>query len=574
MPKLPSISLAPPSVFRLELARPTVVGIRAPLIHLLLPLIFGYLWARNWGNAESLPFLLTGLAASVIALALSLTAQGLDRASGITLTKVIWHTSVTVSVLCLAAGYFFIRWDFPDSDWRHLPPREVTLELKAERIFNTNPKYPHAAGVARIIDAPEHLNELLGQQLVYRLLPIGNAEAPMRSGTFKTRAVLYYFDHELAQNDFEYSMVDQGVYFRLSRGIIFDNTSKGNTWRLTLHRIHEWSQQTLSIGSEHAAAEANVAKAMLLGHRSALSEEQKSLFRASGTMHLFAVSGLHVGIVGSILFIILRIVRVPRVGCHLAMLLMLFAYVQVIGATPSASRAYIMVLCLSLARLVQRKNDYFPILAISALIVLIYQPSQLWSVGFQLSYAVVAAIILYGMPLLRVLDQAYEAFPGVPRKLTTKRMDAYRSIVRNVGGSLIISASAVLGSFPLIVHYFGLLTPGAVLLNLLLVPMATLSLASNLLSLLSGALRLEFLSYFFNRSAYFINFEMEMLIAWVCSTPGLFMERTYISSYLGPLTLAAILLSCLLLPRQRFIQAPFIWLLPPALLIFSFLFTR
>jgi len=82
---------------------------------------------------------------------------------------------------------------------------------------------------------------------------------------------------------------------------------------------------------------------MMLGEQHELNDEQKTLFRHSGTMHIFTISGLHIAVIAGGLHAVLSLLRLPRVAQFLAGLFTLWLYVQITGAASSALRALAMI---------------------------------------------------------------------------------------------------------------------------------------------------------------------------------------------------------------------------------------
>ena len=248
---------------------------------------------------------------------------------------------------------------------------------------------------------------------------------------------------------------------------------------------------------------------MLLGIKSVLSNDQKLAFRNSGTMHLFAISGLHVGIIATVLYALLAIARVPAVPRCLLALGVLWVYVQITGAAPSAVRAFIMTLCFWAALGFRRKRSTLSALLTSAFAVLVYDPLQLFGVGFQLSYAVVGGLLLYGQPLLTAVQERWKLF----RFRTETSLSWFELGLRSFWHWLLglgsICIAAFIFSTPLTIAYFQIFAPGSIVLNMLLAPLATLCIIGGCLSFACGIVHLTALSTIFNHAAWLIISGME-----------------------------------------------------------------
>ena len=189
--------------------------------------------------------------------------------------------------------------------------------------------------------------------------------------------------------------------------------------------------------------------AIILGNKNLMSIEEKDIYRYSGTMHLFAVSGIHVGFIYLILNLIFTIIFKNRFLCQAIITVFLATYLDIVNYPPSAQRAFTMILFWQITKLLNKKNNLVSSLLWSALITIIFDPEQLFSVGYQLSYSVVFAIII----ILSSLNY----------KIKNKFGNFFLS-------SLKTSYAAFCGSMLLIYDYFEIIVPGSILINMLVVP--------------------------------------------------------------------------------------------------------
>ena len=149
-----------------------------------------------------------------------------------------------------------------------------------------------------------------------------------------------------------------------------------------------------------------VLKALIIGDRTQLSRPTRQSFNRAGLGHLLAISGLHIGIVATVAFVLLQLLmgRIKlllwrawsRKSAALLALFPVFIYGAVAGFAPSTQRAVIMVAVFLLTFLVEKEQDALNTLALAALIILTLDPPALYSISFQLSFAAVLAII-YGL---------------------------------------------------------------------------------------------------------------------------------------------------------------------------------
>ena len=138
---------------------------------------------------------------------------------------------------------------------------------------------------------------------------------------------------------------------------------------------------------------AQVLKGMLLGLRSELSPDILDAFRNSGSIHILAVSGLHVGLIATVCFFGFSLLRLPRKATNLLTIAAVILYACLVGFRPSVFRASLMAVIYLISRIIERDRDLFNLLAFAALVLLLINPAQLWDIGFQLSFAAVAAIV-------------------------------------------------------------------------------------------------------------------------------------------------------------------------------------
>jgi len=140
---------------------------------------------------------------------------------------------------------------------------------------------------------------------------------------------------------------------------------------------------------------AKLLKAILLGKRSDVPSETLDIFRNSGTFHVLAVSGLHVGLVAMFCYIGLSVFRIPKKVLSFLTILAVLIYACLVGFRPSVFRASLMAILFLFAIIIDREADLFNLLAVAALALLLLNPMQLWDVGFQLSFVAVASIVYF-----------------------------------------------------------------------------------------------------------------------------------------------------------------------------------
>ncbi|MBQ3437819.1 MAG: ComEC/Rec2 family competence protein [Fusobacterium sp.] len=147
----------------------------------------------------------------------------------------------------------------------------------------------------------------------------------------------------------------------------------------------------------------NINKALLLGDSSKISKKMKEKIRYLGLSHIFAMSGLHIGIIYSFFYFICYKIFNKKIIIESATLILISLYYLGIKESPSFTRAYLMIFIFLLAKILYEKIDIKKTLFLSAIISFIFKPNVIFSVSFQLSYLAMLAII-YFFPLIRKIN--------------------------------------------------------------------------------------------------------------------------------------------------------------------------
>ena len=252
-------------------------------------------------------------------------------------------------------------------------------------------------------------------------------------------------------------------------------------WRLYL-------RQKMTAGLDEDSEQAQLIRAVVLGERPPRSTSMIEDFRNSGTLHVFAVSGLHVGMVGLLIALVLGISRAPRWLIIVLTIIGMLLYAGITGLRPPAVRAVIMATVFLSGFLIQRRPTLINSLAASAIIVLLWDGHQLFTPGFQLSYGVLLAIALLTRFWSNRLKKIGELDPFMPRLLLTAWQERRLSWREKLQAALSVSCAAWVGSTPLIWLYFGIATPIAILASLPLMTMVFGILGLAMLSLCVGSI--------------------------------------------------------------------------------------
>ncbi|MBR5399164.1 MAG: ComEC/Rec2 family competence protein [Bacteroidales bacterium] len=223
-----------------------------------------------------------------------------------------------------------------------------------------------------------------------------------------------------------------------------------------------------------------IAAALLLGDRSGLDKEIKTAFRNAGISHALALSGMHVGIIWSIICALTAAFRwnhKTRIVSFVLSIAIIFSYAIITGLSPSVSRACIMIAVWKTAGLLCQSDDRLGPLLIAAFAIALFNPMAVEMIGFQLSFAAVAGIVF----LYPAVEESIERVFGSRRNIGLRFAAGG---VRLMG----ITMTCQIATFPLILLYFGKVSGNFLISNLVSAPLVTLSVYGSAASALLGGI--------------------------------------------------------------------------------------
>lgn len=270
--------------------------------------------------------------------------------------------------------------------------------------------------------------------------------------------------------------------------------------------------------------EGAVAAALMTGDRSAISERVNEMMRTTNLSHILAISGMHMALVTGMIFLVLRygLVRVAwmRHRRHLKKIAAATAlvcgalYLLMSGMPISAVRAFVMVCLLLGAVLIDRTPAPMRSLAVAAMLLLIYDPSNLLEPGFQLSFAATVALIAWYESLRRHADDA------MLRGQWSKRAMLY------LGGVLMTSLVAEFATAPLVLYHFNSISFYGMIANMVVMPLVSFLIMPMLvLAALLMPLGLEWLPL--QVAGYGIHW-MILVAEWTAALP---FSQIYVASF-------------------------------------------
>lgn len=282
----------------------------------------------------------------------------------------------------------------------------------------------------------------------------------------------------------------------------------------------QWISRQLTQDLEEDPQTVAVLRAMALGVSAEADDEIEDAFRNSGTLHVFAVSGLHVALLGAIVLALLRQLGTPRSFSLWTVVFVVFAYAFVTGWRPSAARAAFMVAIYLSAVLMDRESSLQNSLGAAALLLLATDSHQLFMPGFQLSFGVLWLSTIGSAPLLKRLLPFTRLDPFLPPQLASWSQRAWSKGRLWLATSLSVSFAAWIGSLPFILGHFQSITPVAVIANCVLVPLSSLCLGATCLSLCAAALHLTGAQIMFNNVNWALAKAMIASAVWFAGLPG------------------------------------------------------
>ncbi len=304
------------------------------------------------------------------------------------------------------------------------------------------------------------------------------------------------------------------IYLPAESFLILDKKANAavTQWPVRVSQRADWVLHEYLGGGESYG----LVKAMLLGRRDDLGPDLLQSYASAGAIHVLAVSGLHVGVLFLLLSFSLGWLKKWRWGRRvyvLSIFVLLGAYALITGLSPSVVRASLMCVVLATSQAVSRRHHSLNALALSAFLILLLDPLSLFSVGFQLSYAAVAGILLLypvGKNLIR----------------SRFRMVAWLWQISLIG------LAAQLFTFPISVYYFHQFPTYFWLVNPFVISLTSVLIYSALGVVTFGSLLIT--SPLATIFAYFtegVGSLMNYIVAWPARLPGYLLENLHLSLF-------------------------------------------
>lgn len=326
------------------------------------------------------------------------------------------------------------------ADWPDLKPNRTEMIITVDSLVDNRRQLVKGRLLLKVSDTTTALQRGDRVEFVARLYPVPQTK---RSSGFDYARYLRL--KEIGAIVYLPTLLNVRVD-RLSAYAPFHWVDNLRAWILTALR------QSLSPRS------AALAVGFLIGETRDIPPDIYRMFRDSGTMHLLAVSGSNVALVILFAMGMLRPFRLGRKARGIVLLLVVALFVLLSYGEPSVVRAAVMAALIIIARLFGRKTDLNHIISLTALIILLVSPTQLFDVGFQLSFLTAWGLIFFVPRLVAPLHQWHNRI-------------WYKWLIFPI----IISVVAQVVSTPIIAIYFHRIPVISVLANLIIVPLVSVA---------------------------------------------------------------------------------------------------
>lgn len=239
---------------------------------------------------------------------------------------------------------------------------------------------------------------------------------------------------------------------------------------------------------EHNSSEASLLlRGLLLADRSEIDYDTREKFVNSGVIHVLAVSGLHVGYI--ILIFLFLFSRLNIYLKYILTIIGLLFFVILTGSPPSVFRASVMAIILIISEWSNRNYNVFNSLALAALVLLLFNPNELFNAGFQLSFSAVLSILII-----------YPKF-----KIYIDGLRINNKLIKNILLFGSVSFAAQIGTLPFTLMYFHKLSIIALLANLIVIPLIGFIVGLGIVTITAGVFSFWLASIFAASNQLFID---------------------------------------------------------------------
>ena len=308
------------------------------------------------------------------------------------------------------------------------------------------------------------------------------------------------------KNPLNPNLFDYGKYLE-NQEIYAQVYTKRNQIKIGNYETSLWAgfsnfRETIISNLEHSAiskVELNVLNALILGQQQDISPEVLKDYQYAGAVHVLSVSGLHVGFILLFITFLLKPIGNSRKGSFLKLIIVvlsLWSFAILAGLSPSIVRSVTMFSFLAIGIHLRRTVNIYHTLLVSMLLILLFKPSFLFDVGFQLSYLALF-FILWLQPILSSIWQ--------PKN----------KIIKYFWDIITVSFAAQIGAMPLSIYYFHQFPGLFFVTNLLILPLLGIIMAVGVIAILIATFHT--VPIFVAKSIEFLITILNAIIHWVAS---------------------------------------------------------
>src|SRR6516165_412596 len=275
---------------------------------------------------------------------------------------------------------------------------------------------------------------------------------------------------------------------------------KGNPFLAAVLSLRHRLADILQEGLQDDAEVAQTIQGLVLGARSETSSELKKLFEETGTIHLFAASGLQVSLFAGLAWTGIRYVRLPRRWMALAIAPIVLGYCAITGFYPATVRATVTTLLLAVGYSLERPVAMINSLCASGLLILLHDTQELFQIGFQLSFVAVLAILTAVRPLGHLLFQPFRVDPFFPHHLLRPWQRIFVNSAKRACEAISLCGICWAATLPILALHKHHISLVAIFANLAVVPLASIVMLLGVYAMLSAHLSSSMVVCFNNTS--------------------------------------------------------------------------
>ena len=269
---------------------------------------------------------------------------------------------------------------------------------------------------------------------------------------------------------------------------------------------------------------AALANGMLLGIEAGIPDDLYEKFNLTGTSHTIVISGSNVAIISS-MFMLLGQRLLGRRRAVWPTLVGIGCYALLVGGDAAVLRAALMGSLFVVATALGRRSTALVSLAVACWAMTLVNPLTLWDVGFQLSSAATAGLILFATGITQQFSKLWPGFSGGPLTasagLTNKTMNLLQGLIQD---GLLVTIAANITTLPLVLYYFGRLSVVSLLTNLLISPVQSLIMLGGTVGILVGVVGLSWLAWLILLVPWLSLVWTVSMVGWTAALPGASLE--------------------------------------------------